>query len=187
MNTATRIIPARAGFTSWTLAGRRGSSDHPRSRGVYCYWDADAYGDGGSSPLARGLPAMSSGRTVTRGIIPARAGFTGLSGHGHGHGGDHPRSRGVYPPADLSTSKGPGSSPLARGLPTTPTATPRASRIIPARAGFTDVIAAMTPWARIIPARAGFTPTRTADPHKPRDHPRSRGVYRTTPSHTGCT
>ena len=30
-----RIIPARAGFTSLYQAGRKGESDHPRSRGVY--------------------------------------------------------------------------------------------------------------------------------------------------------
>ena len=51
-----------------------------------------------------------------------------------------------------------GSSPLARGLPQIPESLPIHSRIIPARAGFTD---------RLVP-----------DVRDARDHPRSRGVYR---------
>ena len=51
-----------------------------------------------------------------------------------------------------------GSSPLARGL--------RGIVKIPL---YGD---------RIIPARAGFTPERLSVSVRPRDHPRSRGVYR---------
>mgnify|MGYP000971410894 CR=1 FL=1 len=51
-----------------------------------------------------------------------------------------------------------GSSPLARGLPGTSSRT--------------------TPPPRIIPARAGFTGPRTRSAPLSRDHPRSRGVYR---------
>ena len=72
-----RIIPARAGFTR----GRRGrwasTGDHPRSRGVY---KVEAYFtrlSGGSSPLARGLHNRLQLLPRRRGIIPARAGFTG--------------------------------------------------------------------------------------------------------------
>ena len=50
-----------------------------------------------------------------------------------------------------------GSSPLARGLP-------EAARDLPLG-------------GRIIPARAGFTRRRAGRPGRPRDHPRSRGVY----------
>ena len=53
---------------------------------------------------------------------------------------------------------GEGSSPLARGL-----------RVTVAKAG--NVF-------RIIPARAGFTQVRPPEPSGRRDHPRSRGVYR---------
>ena len=70
-------------------------------------------------------------------IIPARAGFTQS--------------------ALASAVSHPGSSPLARGLPT-------------------------ENWnqladARIIPARAGFTYRRVPGGSSRRDHPRSRGVY----------
>ena len=91
-----RIIPARAGFTMMT-AGQSGiSRDHPRSRGVYrkvLFGTARAAGSSplarglpsetrtvekglGSSPLARGLRRDAPGAACTRGIIPARAGFT---------------------------------------------------------------------------------------------------------------
>ena len=52
-----------------------------------------------------------------------------------------------------------GSSPLARGLPHV-----RTAFLVP---------------GGIIPARAGFTPAGSAGHERPRDHPRSRGVYAT--------
>ena len=114
---ARRIIPARAGFTR--SAGRRRGSrrDHPRSRGVYCVRSQPSASDRGSSPLARGLQAITATDGQAVGIIPARAGFTrGV----HGRAGAHP-----------------GSSPLARGLPPGPGRRHSPRRIIPARAGFT--------------------------------------------------
>ena len=35
MSTMTRIIPARAGFTTWSISAAPPRTDHPRSRGVY--------------------------------------------------------------------------------------------------------------------------------------------------------
>ena len=49
------IIPARAGFTTAPWAGRRGRTDHPRSRGVYVEGAGAEGAPSGSSPLARGL------------------------------------------------------------------------------------------------------------------------------------
>ena len=111
----------------------------------------------GSSPLARGLQDRRRAAAVAAGIIPARAGFTGGSGHRTGSGTDHPRSRGVYCNGLGKLENAGGSSPLARGLP-------------PSRRG-------RDPEARIIPARAGFTLGPHRNPREPRDHPRSRGVY----------
>ena len=93
-----------------------------------------------------------------RGIIPARAGFTLYWFGMRPDGADHPRSRGVYPSSPHRRLQGDGSSPLARGLRST------------ASASATTV--------GIIPARAGFTTARTQPPRRRRDHPRSRGVYR---------
>ena len=71
---------------------------------------------------------------------------------------DHPRSRGVYPAWGRTEDGNRGSSPLARGL-----------RYTRRRWG----------QARgIIPARAGFTPSGPGGSGSRRDHPRSRGVYR---------
>ena len=93
-------------------------------------------------------------------IIPARAGFTKASRWGGREFPDHPRSRGVYLYVTGRILISAGSSPLARGLP--------------AGAIVHDYN------YRIIPARAGFTRRSDAGQSPPRDHPRSRGVYRTT-------
>ena len=71
---------------------------------------------------------------------------------------DHPRSRGVYPDPFWHYDGGVGSSPLARGLLGDVLMFILMSRIIPARAGFTNKCGVVhsTLW----------------------DHPRSRGVYR---------
>ena len=132
--------------------------DHPRSRGVYLTLGKRRDRPTGSSPLARGLrlgPAPSRGRA---GIIPARAGFTGLIALNRANFKDHPRSRGVYHVGRRPGIVEPGSSPLARGL--------RA-----AQHPLQDAV-------RIIPARAGFTVNWSVRASCPQDHPRSRGVYR---------
>ncbi len=92
-----RIIPARAGFTSSRTWSRGRWTDHPRSRGVYCGRDSRTGGLTGSSPLARGLRDDRDPDENERGIIPARAGFTGVCEPCCTGGQDHPRSRGVYP------------------------------------------------------------------------------------------
>ena len=111
----------------------------------------------GSSPLARGLLTSLPGGALEPGIIPARAGFTVRPGPIAGPGGDHPRSRGVYYQPRASPTGSRGSSPLARGL------LPFVFRIASS--------------SRIIPARAGFTESSKASCATNPDHPRSRGVY----------
>ena len=91
------IIPARAGFTTQEHARQPSAWDHPRSRGVYLE-EVEGVGDD-----AR--------------IIPARAGFTAGVRSRAAEAWDHPRSRGVYGTPSSGSSVGPGSSPLARGLP----------------------------------------------------------------------
>ena len=162
-STSVRIIPARAGFTRSAPVRESGSGDHPRSRGVYEYDRAAAAHYGGSSPLARGLPVGTGPGVRSRGIIPARAGFTSAPFPTVPTIRDHPRSRGVYACEETIGIVIEGSSPLARGLP-------RAARSFVAASG-------------IIPARAGFT-----SDHKPSflgrlDHPRSRGVYEALDAH----
>ena len=153
-----RIIPARAGFTAASAGTGRGDRDHPRSRGVYSTSITRMGDSGGSSPLARGLLCAAVAHSCTRGIIPARAGFTRLRAGLVGDYWDHPRSRGVYLGVGAAPAVAFGSSPLARGL----------------RGGHTR-------WGLprgIIPARAGFTPCWRRPRCRRGDHPRSRGVYR---------
>ena len=153
-----RIIPARAGFTLQARLKGLHQRDHPRSRGVYCRIWSCVYLSGGSSPLARGLLGRIGRPRCGLRIIPARAGFTAMSGpmRARRHM-DHPRSRGVYAADPAATALNDGSSPLARGLQ-----------------GLYDELHA---GRRIIPARAGFTGPALRERRPGPDHPRSRGVY----------
>ena len=112
------------------------------------------------------------------GIIPARAGFTTGASRTSPRSPDHPRSRGVYPDLEVFAASVTGSSPLARGLPSTPSRQRRPVGIIPARAGFTmfdwtigDINDGSSPLAR------GLLPRTSSSSPRRRDHPRSRGVY----------
>ena len=154
-----RIIPARAGFTTDTGSKTRAVKDHPRSRGVYGLPNGTGPDRRGSSPLARGLQKLNGGAGPACRIIPARAGFTATQQNCSREYQDHPRSRGVYRSPRGHARRAAGSSPLARGLRRC--GRPRTSR------------------RRIIPARAGFTRRRPRRTSGTRDHPRSRGVYRT--------
>ena len=156
----SRIIPARAGFTRRGTGTPSRCADHPRSRGVYNLLTDPRLRDLGSSPLARGLPGARRPADRRQRIIPARAGFTRPPARGEADDQDHPRSRGVYRRAGPRAGVRPGSSPLARGLPSAPPPPPGRSRIIPARAGFT---------------REEASPCKCTQ-----DHPRSRGVYRSS-------
>ena len=164
---APGIIPARAGFTTRGHPRIAGSTDHPRSRGVYSSRCARGASGSGSSPLARGLHRIQDDSRAGPGIIPARAGFTPPDRGPGGGLGDHPRSRGVYGLLLGLGAAGLGSSPLARGLHPNVVISAGGSRIIPARAGFTCPAGPAMRW--------------------PRDHPRSRGVYQSPKSQSAGT
>ena len=151
------IIPARAGFTFYSIPQSPVIQDHPRSRGVYGCFSVWTDLPMGSSPLARGLHDVANTRFGKFGIIPARAGFTSAQPPAWRRPRDHPRSRGVYSPTGSVRTLGSGSSPLARGLP---------------RGYMNDMMD-----VRIIPARAGFTRLLQGRSRNYWDHPRSRGVY----------
>ena len=71
-----RIIPARAGPTSWLRWSRRVKPDHPRSCGANAHGLAPFVSRSGSSPLVRGQRSGMRLNRLTRRIIPARAGPT---------------------------------------------------------------------------------------------------------------
>ena len=192
------IIPARAGFTHIVARAAQGDPDHPRSRGVYDLIEPQPLESDGSSPLARGLRHVEQASNDASWIIPARAGFTPLGTPHTPLPADHPRSRGVYQMGRARVFCRAGSSPLARGLPLREEDGAAAEGIIPARAGFTDVVVTVSPLTGdhprsrgvyqvdrpgvpqapgIIPARAGFTSAGWTVMPSRADHPRSRGVY----------
>ena len=133
-----RIIPACAGFTAARWVRRESARDHPRMRGVYVPTTTRAEHAEGSSPHARGLPALTTIPDDTIGIIPACAGFTPPPSASPPWSADHPRMRGVYRTLTPDTLTRSGSSPHARGLLELDGLEPVALGIIPACAGFTS-------------------------------------------------
>ena len=108
--------PLARGLPHPSRWGASSSSDHPRSRGVYASITVGRRPARGSSPLARGLLDLEVVGGLGEGIIPARAGFTGVGRLGRPRHSDHPRSRGVYAHRRRGAGDCAGSSPLARGL-----------------------------------------------------------------------
>ena len=155
---ASGIIPARAGFTAYDIAGKNIATDHPRSRGVYFRNFRTEPANEGSSPLARGLLFMHLCIRALCGIIPARAGFT---------------SWGFRPPLETR-----GSSPLARGLLREAIHSVNDEGIIPARAGFTrrSPRACPQPWDHPR-SRGVYTPQRSLTLRDDGSSPLARGLH----------
>ncbi len=113
----------------------------------------------GSSPHARGTQAVAVESVLLPGIIPACAGNTSTSGSFGVRSGDHPRMRGEHLGLCWFCVGCGGSSPHARGTPST--------------------TALRWHWPRIIPACAGNTSCRTCCWRWTWDHPRMRGEHQT--------
>ena len=110
-----RLIPAHAGKTRCNCGLRRQGRAHPRSRGENGARLDDAELFGGSSPLTRGKHRHHRRQVFSRGLIPAHAGKTELTGQSGPAGEAHPRSRGENYAKRLGISRTTGSSPLTRG------------------------------------------------------------------------
>ena len=131
------LIPARAGNTRFMSSSRTGCWAHPRSRGEHVKWAQKNQDVKGSSPLARGTPSKLVYSPNPLGLIPARAGNTGVTGAATAGVGAHPRSRGEHPALPAGDSSDTGSSPLARGTPKIVHYPTEREGLIPARAGNT--------------------------------------------------
>ena len=132
-----RIIPARAGKTPSAPPTYPESPDHPRACGENDPTAAPTLWATGSSPRVRGKPTRSRPQGLPRGIIPARAGKTGLQVQDGPYHGDHPRACGENAPRRHCTQRAGGSSPRVRGKHDQGEHRPDQDRIIPARAGKT--------------------------------------------------
>ena len=153
------LIPARAGNTANPARRARLSRAHPRSRGEHT---TACRGSGererwGSSPLARGTREADQLCQGALGLIPARAGNTNPLIRLSSLHRAHPRSRGEHLCRLLLLCRLLGSSPLARGTPTS------------------HLLAAFS--LGLIPARAGNTPAQAPTRHPTGAHPRSRGEH----------
>ena len=112
-----RFIPASAGNTCSTRAGRSSRSVHPRERGEHARGRGRARRDSGSSPRARG----NTHAERVRGI----------------HHPVHPRERGEHHYPGSPANSRAGSSPRARGTPVPRRHASGPRRFIPASAGNT--------------------------------------------------
>ena len=151
------LIPARAGSTRLSAPQFGADRAHPRSRGEHSLRWIAWRGVSGSSPLARGAPLSPYPTPVPVGLIPARAGSTGLGYSEARKVGAHPRSRGEHRVILDSFVCLLGSSPLARGAP--------------GQCKIRQI------FKGLIPARAGSTSSRARQWRPERAHPRSRGEY----------
>ena len=151
------IIPACAGSTTCRTCSSRTCRDHPRVRGEHRTGLSAQSVEGGSSPRARGAHGRRRSPRFHPGIIPACAGSTGPRSPSPPRMRDHPRVRGEHRRNWSSRPRLEGSSPRARGAPTS------------GRNGFVD-------WG-IIPACAGSTEMRGEFFPTYRDHPRVRGEH----------
>ena len=155
------LIPARAGNTAGSHRGRPTDWAHPRSRGEHADIAFMREKAAGSSPLARGTPAGIRKDPPTYGLIPARAGNTGMFILASFASTAHPRSRGEHPIVTPESNSARGSSPLARGTRNPFVIFSDGWGLIPARAGNTSP----GPWQHLLNGA----------------HPRSRGEHRPPP------
>ena len=150
-----RIIPARAGPTSWNDHRPAGWTDHPRSCGANSSNSPICVFIFGSSPLVRGQHVRNVEMAIKVRIIPARAGPTALAQFRAGQRSDHPRSCGanaMFPHFYYTRF---GSSPLVRGQLLQFAYMRFHIWIIPARAGPTERYASMIRWFADHPRSCG--------------------------------
>ncbi len=115
-----RFIPAGAGNTRRGHPGPARRPVHPRWRGEHLASACAKNGSAGSSPLARGTPQSAHPSRLAWRFIPAGAGNTPARAFSASTRAVHPRWRGEHSSNLLVYNCRCGSSPLARGTPSTP-------------------------------------------------------------------
>ncbi len=107
------ITPACAGNTAAWSSVKSATRDHPRLRGEYRDKFSLDNGDGGSPPLARGIPEPESPPGTEFRITPACAGNT-ISSEEDWWSGSPPLARGI-PRVRIYTKFAPGITPACAG------------------------------------------------------------------------
>ena len=197
-----RIIPARAGTTFSPRAWASRKSDHPCAcRDNLATLHRSLEGSG-SSLRVQGQRYAHTQTSLTRRIIPARAGTTASQSHSEQRIPDHPCACRDNLPVFHDVAKNIGSSLRVQGQPAASSDAPMYCRIIPASAGTTGFPLSLSfvrsdhpcacrdnpsPVATsqgdfwIIPARAGTTIWLRSRRLTRSDHP---CACRDNPSHT---
>ncbi len=129
------LIPARAGNMYCSGFSSSPSTAHPRSHGEHKTDTSHPLRPSGSSPLTRGTQLSLDQHCLHVGLIPARAGNTGVEDLDKTRHWAHPRSRGEHLQPQQSSRPLRGSSPLARGTQFRCSSLVIFLRLIPARAG----------------------------------------------------
>ena len=114
-----RFIPACAGNTCCPRAATPGATVHPRMRGEHASGTPPQNNQYGSSPHARGTPAVPTTASSRTRFIPACAGNTKDATPDELMAAVHPRMRGEHRPKFERRPTTDGSSPHARGTPRT--------------------------------------------------------------------
>ena len=173
--TPGRLIPARAGKTTFRPAhaprepahpragGETGSfpvatdasSAHPRAGGENAASSTPIGTLRGSSPRGRGKLDRLGRHALHLGLIPAWAGKTPRVGKGRGGPGAHPRVGGENVVHHRRLTRARGSSPHGRGKLTAGCVGDRRSGLIPARAGKTAPCRSPTPANQAHPRAGG--------------------------------
>ena len=120
--------------------------DHPRGCGEHFSESEKNKTKEGSSPRMRGAPPFSTRDGFVSGIIPADAGSTSQLQTYSGDREDHPRGCGEHSGGRKVKEAPEGSSPRMRGAPPLTSDLPGAVRIIPADAGSTRAVGALSSW-----------------------------------------
>ena len=151
----SRIIPARAGSRSaWDLK-RRYFRDHPRACGEQVTAPQFHSALVGSSPRVRGAESNQHNVIHTFGIIPARAGSSRQSDCRYRPAWDHPRACGEQEKRLCARPVIEGSSPRVRGAVVSDGEFKGQHRIIPARAGSSFTVSAISASVRDHPRACG--------------------------------
>ena len=131
------IIPAHAGLTHLDPHRDESLWDHPRACGAHTFFSFQLPPIKGSSPRMRGSRMYRCVDRLTRGIIPAHAGLTGLRLRVSTCRKDHPRACGAHCDVTAFIRLSLGSSPRMRGSPWHISVDGADVGIIPAHAGLT--------------------------------------------------
>ena len=149
----SRFIPALAGNTCCRRWCQPSGSVHPRARGEHSAACSTAVSIDGSSPRSRGTPVGVAARRIRPRFIPALAGNTIPRACSIAAAAVHPRARGEHSAVMRPLEGLRGSSPRSRGTRARLPGDRRVGRFIPALAGNTRYVRAIS-WQQPVHPRA---------------------------------